>query len=186
MCLAKSRGSTPEQRYLWRAGVYDAIRDVVARQLECRANMPVRTSEPRGILPIFSDPSTDRGEHDGTLCHSGDCLGASAALWLSAGHSGAPSTRDARESQTGRTNDAGDNLLTNRHRELLRVAEPSGDLEIYLNLASRLKVGRGVKPAVDCGYHPHSAQDRVCLLGSGPGCLFSESCGLVPRPNVAV
>jgi putative transposase len=34
-----------------------------------------------------------------------------------------------------------DNLLTIRHRELVRVAEPSGDLEIYLNLASRLKVG---------------------------------------------
>ena len=30
-----------------------------------------------------------------------------------------------------------DNLLTVRHRELLRVAEPSGDLEVYLNLASR-------------------------------------------------
>jgi len=34
-----------------------------------------------------------------------------------------------------------DNLLTVRHRELLRAAAPSGDLEIYLNLASRLKVG---------------------------------------------
>jgi len=72
--LQKSRGSTPEQRYLWRAGVYGAIRDVVARQLECRANVPVRASEPGGILPIFSDPSADRGEHDGRLCHSGDCL----------------------------------------------------------------------------------------------------------------
>jgi putative transposase len=34
-----------------------------------------------------------------------------------------------------------DNLLTVRHHELLRAAEPSVDLEIYLNLASRLKVG---------------------------------------------
>jgi hypothetical protein len=42
MCLAKSRGSTPEERYLWRTGVYDAIRDVIARQLEYRADLPNR------------------------------------------------------------------------------------------------------------------------------------------------
>src|SRR5438477_4312079 len=50
--------------------VYRAIRDVVARQLECRANVPARASAPGGILPIFSDLSAVRGEHDGRLCHS--------------------------------------------------------------------------------------------------------------------
>ena len=104
--LQKSRGSTPEQRYLWRAGVYDAIRDVVARQLECRANVPVGASEPSGVLPVFSGPSADRGKHDNAICHSGDCLATSAALRVQAHHGGTRAAWDEGESQTGRTNDA--------------------------------------------------------------------------------
>src|SRR5712691_5355427 len=30
-CLAKSRGSTPAERHFWREGVYEEIRDAVAR-----------------------------------------------------------------------------------------------------------------------------------------------------------
>ena len=40
-CLAKSRGSTPEERRFWRDGIYDQIREVmsIARQLEHRAHV---------------------------------------------------------------------------------------------------------------------------------------------------
>ena len=31
-CLAKSRGSTPAEQRLWRAGIYDQIREVMSRQ----------------------------------------------------------------------------------------------------------------------------------------------------------
>lgn len=105
-CLAKSRGSTPEQRNLWRAGVYDAIRDTVARQLECRANVPARAGEPSGILPLSSSASADQGGHERAICDSGDCLATSAALRLSPHHRGASAAWDERESQTGRANDA--------------------------------------------------------------------------------
>ncbi len=48
-CLAKSRGSTPAERYLWREGVYDEIRDAVARQFEYRANVPIGPGQSGGI-----------------------------------------------------------------------------------------------------------------------------------------
>ena len=106
-CLAKSRGSTPEERYLWRTGVYDAIRDVIARQLEYRADVPVGRSEPSGILPTFSGPSADRGEHESTLCHSGDCIGTSKTVRIPAYHGGTAATWAGGEPQAGRTDDAG-------------------------------------------------------------------------------
>jgi hypothetical protein len=47
-CLAKSRGSTPAERFVWREGVYGEIRDAVARQFEYRANVPIGPGQPSG------------------------------------------------------------------------------------------------------------------------------------------
>ena len=76
-----------------------------------------------------------------------------------------------------------DNLLAIRHRELLCGTDQMSELEVYLNLASRLKVGGPNQ--LWCGYHLHSAQDRVCLSGGDPGCLLSEGGRLVARSNSA-
>jgi transposase-like protein len=76
-----------------------------------------------------------------------------------------------------------DNLLAIRHRELLCGTDQMSELEVYLNLASRLKVGGPNQ--LWCGYHLHSAQDRVCLSGGDPGCLLSEGSRLVARSNFA-
>jgi len=59
-----------------------------------------------------------------------------------------------------------DNLLTIRHRELLWATGRGNEVEIYLNLASRLKVGGPDQVWIaDITYH--SASDGVCASGGG-------------------
>jgi len=69
--------STPEQRNLWQAGVYDTIRDAVARQLECRANVPARAEARRDLRQRLSrhggpwlqgSKNSSRGNTTGPAC----------------------------------------------------------------------------------------------------------------------
>jgi len=87
--LAESRGSTPADRHLWREGVYDEIRDAVARRFEHRADVPIGP--------------------DG-------------------------------ESQTRGTNNEDGQPVDDPKSRLRQVADRDHELEIYLNLASRMNV----------------------------------------------
>src|SRR6266404_9748671 len=61
-CLAENRGSTPAERHLWREGVYDEIRDAVARRFEHRADVPIgpdSESQTRGTNNEDGQPVDD-------------------------------------------------------------------------------------------------------------------------------
>ena len=72
-----------------------------------------------------------------------------------------------------------DNLLEIQKREVLLATDRNDEMEIYLNLASRVKVCR---PNQDRGYNLCSTEGRVRLLGGGPRCLLPQGGGMV-RPT---
>ena len=79
--------------------------------------------------------------HDHTICRSGDCHRTSSPLRLSTGHGRTAATRDDGESQAGGANDANGQLIRNSElREAPLATDRCDELEIYLNLARRVKV----------------------------------------------
>ena len=83
-CLAKSRGSTPEQRYQWREGVYDEIQELMPLQgsLSVTLASGLEPNETKGTLsepvPSNGGRATETfGEHRGAVGGAG---GSSAAV----------------------------------------------------------------------------------------------------------
>ena len=78
-----------------------------------------------------------------------------------------------------------DNLLEIQNREAPLATDRCDELEIYLNLARRVKVC-GPNQLWIADITLCSTEGRVRLLGGGPRCLLPQGGGVVRRPNLAV
>ena len=76
-----------------------------------------------------------------------------------------------------------DNWLAVQPRQFVVTTNSDHKLEVYLNLARRLKLtGIDQLWVADITYirhHLHSTENRVCLPGGDPGRIFSQGRGLV-------
>ena len=70
-----------------------------------------------------------------------------------------------------------DNLLAVQPRQFVVTTDSDHELEVYLNLARRMKL-TGDRPALGGRYHLHPLASGVCLLGRDSGWLLSQSRGL--------
>ncbi len=75
-----------------------------------------------------------------------------------------------------------DNLLAMQPKAFVVTTDSSHELEVYLNLASRMKL-TGDRSALGSRHHLHSAASGVRLSGGDPGCLLSQGGGLGAGSN---
>jgi len=81
--------------------------DADARQLEYRADVSTGPGQPGRLLPVVAGTAAG-GRRDGiAIDDSADCVGTSAALWLSADFRGVTTRRKASQPQAGGTDHAG-------------------------------------------------------------------------------
>jgi transposase-like protein len=70
-CLAKSRGSTPAERKLWREGIYDQIREMMPMQgSDGRANVSVGAGESREFRSFSARRTAGGRRHGSTISDS--------------------------------------------------------------------------------------------------------------------
>ncbi len=101
-CLAKSRGSTPEERRIWREGIYDQIRGVMSMQgsLNIERMCYLAQVKSRGVLSVAGRKDAGGRRDGGAIGDSANRGGAPAALRLPKNHhSRAATSRDAGEPQ---------------------------------------------------------------------------------------
>src|SRR4029077_13502220 len=85
-CLAKNRGSTPEQRRLWREGVYDRIREWMPMQGSLSIERMCGLRQPGGLLPVAAGADTGGRRHGSAVGDSDHRAGTSAPLWIPQDH----------------------------------------------------------------------------------------------------
>ncbi len=107
-CLAKSRGSTPAERRLWREGIYDQIREVMSLQgnLSIERMCQLAQVSRAGFYRSLQEHQPVEEEMEVRVDHSADRAGASAPLWLSTSDGGTAAARHAGQSQTSGAADA--------------------------------------------------------------------------------
>jgi hypothetical protein len=75
-----------------------------------------------------------------------------------------------------------DSLLGVQPRAFVVTTDSDHELEVYLNLARRMKL-TGINQPVGGRHHLHPAEDRVRLPGRDPGRAFAEGGGLGAGAN---
>ena len=70
-----------------------------------------------------------------------------------------------------------DHLLAIQPRSFVVTTDSDHELEVYLNIASRMKL-TGINQLWVCRHHLHPAENGVCLSGGDSGWLFAEGRGL--------
>ena len=100
-CLAKNRGSTPEQQQTWRDGIYDQIRELMSMQgsLSIERMCQLGGGQPGRILPVAAGAEAGGRGHGGAVGDSADRRRAQAALRLPAGQRRTAASRNAGEPQ---------------------------------------------------------------------------------------
>src|ERR1700740_217372 len=101
-CLAKGRGSTPEERRNWRDGIFEQIREVMLLQgsLSIQRLCQLVPVSRRSFYRSLQEQPPAEEETEVRIGHPTDCPGASPALRVSTNHRGAPPPRNAGEPQT--------------------------------------------------------------------------------------
>jgi len=67
-----------------------------------------------------------------------------------------------------------DNLLAVQPKAFVVTTDSDHDLEVYLNLASRMKLTNRREPALGSRHHLHPAKAGVGVLGGDPGCVLAQ------------
>ena len=75
-----------------------------------------------------------------------------------------------------------DNLLAVQPQAFVITTDSDHDFEVYLNLASRMKL-TGPQPAMGGRYHLHPAASRVDISGGDSGRIFAQGTRLGTGPN---
>src|SRR6202140_3180399 len=141
-CLAKNRGSTPEQKQLWRDGIYEQIREVMPMQgglsIErmCRLAGVSRASFYRCLqerLPVEEDMEVRAAIQQIAVEHRRGYGYRRIAAGLRRCGMLVNHKRVARIMRE-------DNLLAVQPRAFVVTTDSQHQLEVYLNLASRMKL----------------------------------------------
>ena len=93
-----------------------------------------------GFYRSLQEQNAGGRRHGSAVGDSADRAGASAPLWLPEDHGGTAATRDAGESQAGGADHAGRQPAGGAAAGLRGDHGFAHELEVYLNLASRMKL----------------------------------------------
>jgi hypothetical protein len=107
-CLAKSRGSTPAERQVWREGIYEQLQEMMPLQggLSVERMCELAPVSRAGFYRWVQEPPARRRGNGSAVFDSADRDRTSAALWIPARFCGAAAARDGREPQASDTDHA--------------------------------------------------------------------------------
>ncbi len=183
-CLAKNRGSTPEERRFWRDGIYEQIRELMPLQgglsIErmCELARVSRASFYRSLkeqrpaeeeTEVRSTIQQIALEHRRRYGYRRICAEL-RRRGMQVNHK-----RVLRMMRK-------DNLLALRRRRFVVTTNSNHKFEVYLNLSPSHEA-EWDGSALGSRHHLHSVEGRVRLSGGDSRCLFSESGGLGAGSN---
>jgi transposase-like protein len=182
-CLAKSRSSTPADRILWREGVYDQIEEMMPLQgsLSIERMCPLAQVSRagfyrhlQGVEPVLGDMEVRSTIQAIAVQHrrrDGYCRITAALRRRGRLVNHKRVARIMRE----------DNLLAVQPRTFRVTTDSAHELEVFLNLASRMQL-TGDQSTLGRGYHLHPPATRVRLSGGDPRRVLAQGGGLGAGP----